>query len=83
MADEGERLDDDGTSFAEEIMFDANLQEFAQRVGIIVGLEAGEKISPDEAYQRIKGLWKQLKQSKRNLRIGEQGGGQSDARQED
>ena len=58
-------------SFAEELVFDANLQEFAARVGLIVSLELGDKISPEEAYSRIKSLWKQLKKSKKHLRIGD------------
>ncbi|WP_346290397.1 DUF7219 family protein [Sphaerothrix gracilis] len=49
------------------LAFNANLQEFAQRVAIICGLETGGKLSPEEAYDEIKGLWKQLKSSKKNL----------------
>ncbi|NJM58593.1 MAG: hypothetical protein HC857_15900, partial [Synechococcales cyanobacterium RU_4_20] len=30
----------------QEILFDANLQEFAQRVGYIASLETGGKLSP-------------------------------------
>jgi len=56
-------------TFAEEMLFDSNLKEFAHRVAIIVGLESGGKISAAEAYDRIKGVWKQLKVSKKSLRI--------------
>ncbi|MFE4104839.1 DUF7219 family protein [Almyronema epifaneia] len=49
------------------LAFNANLQEFAQRVVIICGLETGGKLSPIQAYDEIKGLWKQLKSSKQNL----------------
>ena len=49
------------------LTFNANLQEFAQQVSLICGLETGGKIPPQEAYEQIKGLWKQLKQSKKNL----------------
>ena len=56
----------------ENLVFNANLQEFAQRVSLICGLETGGKVSPDEAYHQIKGLWKQLKNSKKNLGIGEE-----------
>lgn len=52
---------------AEEIIFDANLDEFATRVGLIVGLESNEKMSSEEAYQSIKSLWKKLKKSRKNL----------------
>jgi hypothetical protein len=49
------------------LAFNANLQEFAQRVGLICGLETGGKISSVEAYNDIKKLWKELKASKKNL----------------
>lgn len=48
------------------LLFNANLQEFAQRVGYISNLETGGKISPDDAYEQIKTLWEQLKRSKEN-----------------
>ena len=54
----------------EHLMFDANLQEFAQRTSYICGLETGGKISPEEAYYQIKQLWQQLKDSKQQLGIG-------------
>lgn len=54
----------------ENLIFDANLQEFAQRVGYISNLETGGKLSPEESYQQIKVLWKQLKRSKKALGIG-------------
>lgn len=56
----------------ENLVFNANLQEFAQRVNYLCSLETGGKISPEEAYQQIKDLWKQLKRSKKKLGIGEQ-----------
>lgn len=49
------------------LAFNANLQEFAQRVAFICNLETGGKITSLEAYQQIKALWKELKQSKKNL----------------
>jgi hypothetical protein len=51
----------------ENIAFDANLQEFTNRISIICALETGGKISPIEAYQQIKDLWTDLDQSKKNL----------------
>ena len=51
----------------ENLAFDANLQEFANRVSILCGLETGGKISPVDAYEEIKSLWAQLKRSKENL----------------
>lgn len=51
----------------ENLTFDANLQEFAQRVALICGLENGGKLPPKSAYQQIKDLWQELKLSKENL----------------
>lgn len=51
----------------QNLAFNANLQEFAQRVSLICGLETGGKISSVQAYDDIKKLWKELKTSKKNL----------------
>jgi hypothetical protein len=51
----------------ENLAFDANLQEFTNRISIICALETGGKISPIDAYQRIKDLWTELDKSKQNL----------------
>ncbi len=51
----------------ENLLFDVNLQEFADRVGIICALENGGKIAPAEAYRQIKDLWQALERSKQNL----------------
>jgi hypothetical protein len=57
----------------EGMIFDANLAEFGNRVQIICSLEAGGHLSAEDAFARVKSLWKQLKRSKKNLQIGEQG----------
>jgi hypothetical protein len=54
----------------ENLVFNANLQEFAQQVSYICSLETGGKMTPDDAYERIKSLWKTLKKSKKQLGIG-------------
>ncbi len=51
----------------QKLAFDANLQEFANRISIICALESGGKISSIEAYKQIKQLWADLKISKKNL----------------
>ncbi|MDF5718792.1 MAG: hypothetical protein PUP93_34245 [Rhizonema sp. NSF051] len=56
----------------ENLIFNANLQEFAQKVGYITSLETSGKISPQEAYSQVKLLWKQLKQSKKELNISDE-----------
>lgn len=54
----------------EHLVFNANLQEFTQRVNFICNLETNSKLSPEKAYNQIKALWKQLKSSKKQLGIG-------------
>lgn len=56
----------------ENLVFNANLQEFAQRISFICNLESNGKISSEEAYKQIKSLWKQLKRTKKQLGIGSQ-----------
>jgi hypothetical protein len=56
-----------GTFTPENLMFNANLQEFSHRVSIICSLETGGKISAKEAYLQISELWQQLEISQRNL----------------
>ncbi len=55
----------------ENLVFNANLQEFAQKVSYICNLETSGKVSPQEAYRRIKNLWQELKDSIQNLGIEE------------
>jgi hypothetical protein len=56
----------------ENLVFNANLQEFAQKVGYITSLETSGKLETEDAYKQIKALWKQLKRSKKALLIGEE-----------
>lgn len=51
----------------QRLMFHQNLETFAERVGLIVGLQGNGKISQEEAYAQIKRVWKTLKQSKDDL----------------
>jgi hypothetical protein len=57
----------------ENLVFNSNLQEFTQKVSYICSLETAGKLTPAESYQQIKALWKDLKRSKKLLRIGEPG----------
>lgn len=61
-----------GAFSPKNLVFDANLQEFAQRVSLISGLQTNGKLSPEESYQQIHNLWKQLKRSKKELHVGSQ-----------
>ncbi len=60
----------------EHLAFNANLQEFAQRVATLCSLETAGKIPPEETYKEIKKMWKTLKVSKRNLLADETDGDQ-------
>lgn len=61
-----------GSFTPENLVFNANLQEFAQRVSFLCNLETAGKISAEEAYQQVKELWHQLKESRKELGIGQQ-----------
>jgi hypothetical protein len=54
----------------ERLVFHQNLETFADRVGLIVALQANGKLSQEQAYSRIRKLWKDLKASKDNLLDG-------------
>ncbi len=47
----------------EALVFNANLQEFATRVGYICNLQTLGKVSQEDAYQQINALWEQLQHS--------------------
>ena len=47
--------------YEELTAFERELARFGDKVQLIVGLEVGDKISPEEAYQQIKTMMKELK----------------------
>ncbi|MBW4546384.1 MAG: hypothetical protein KME25_18345 [Symplocastrum torsivum CPER-KK1] len=47
----------------QNLVFNANLQDFSQRVGQISNLQSKGKLSAQEAYELIEVLWKQLEGS--------------------
>ena len=53
------------------LAFDSNLQEFAQKVSFICNLENSGKISPNDAHQQIRALWKELARSHHGLNMEE------------
>jgi hypothetical protein len=53
-----------------QYMFNANLQEFANKVDLLCALQTGDKLSAEDAYAEIRALWKELKLSNKNL-LGE------------
>lgn len=51
----------------ERLAFHQNLEQFADRIGLIVGLQGNGKISQEAAYDEIKKLWSSLRTSKNFL----------------
>jgi sigma54-dependent transcription regulator len=54
----------------ENLVFNANLQEFSNYVSMMAALQTGGKITPEECFAQIKSLWTKLEQSKQQLGIG-------------
>ena len=42
-------------------VFERALARFGDKVGLIAGMEVSNKITPEQAYQEIKELYKELK----------------------
>jgi len=42
--------------------FERALARFGDKVGLLAGMELSDKISPEEAYQQIRTLYKELKE---------------------
>ncbi|QSJ16612.1 hypothetical protein JYQ62_33710 [Nostoc sp. UHCC 0702] len=55
----------------ENFLFNANLQEFSQRISYICNLHTLGKLSSQESYEKIELLWQQLSQSFQALAIDE------------
>ena len=49
-------------------IFERALARFGDKVGLIAGLEIADKISPEDAYQKIKELYKELKKLRKKER---------------
>ncbi|MGK7899839.1 MAG: hypothetical protein AB4352_00220 [Hormoscilla sp.] len=54
----------------ENLVFNANLQEFAQRVSYLSGLATNGKISLEQAFSDIEVLWQRLEDSQKQLGVG-------------
>ena len=51
-------------------IFERALARFGDKVGLIAGLEIADKISPEDAYQQIKELYKELKSLRKQEKSG-------------
>ncbi len=76
MSEESEKIKQDflyptgsyhGKFTPQRMVFNANLQEFAQKISYLCALETNGKITAEETYKEIKSLWKQLKVSRNEL----------------
>jgi hypothetical protein len=54
-----------GSHTPEELVFNANLQEVAQKISILSALHTGGNLSSTQAFEQIEQLWQQLEQSHR------------------
>ncbi|OKH17955.1 hypothetical protein NIES593_22610 [Hydrococcus rivularis NIES-593] len=55
----------------ELLVFNANLQEFTQKVNYICALQTNGKLSAEKAFAELQNLWAQLERSKQGLGIGD------------
>jgi thioester reductase-like protein len=55
----------------ENLVLNANLQEFTQRVGYITALASSGKIPVEQAFAQIETLWQQVEKSKQQLGVGD------------
>jgi len=55
------------STMTDHSQFDQDLRQFANKVGIICGLEAGGKVPPLDAYKQVKKLFKKLKKSRKEM----------------
>jgi hypothetical protein len=56
-----------GSIRPENLVFNANLQEFSQRISLICGLQTSGKLSALESFEQVQTLWQQLEQSRDEL----------------
>lgn len=57
----------------QNLVFDANLQEYAVRIGYISARETSGRLPAVEAFAQVQTLWEQLSQSYELLEIERQG----------
>lgn len=58
-----------GVMRPDNLVFNANLQEFSQRVNFISCLGSNGKLTPTEAFEQIQALWQELEQIEQGLDI--------------
>jgi glutathione peroxidase-family protein len=58
-----------GTFTPNQLMFNANLQEFSQKVTYIVNFETNGQLTAGQAYQELETLWEKIKECRLSLEI--------------
>ena len=58
-----------GSADLSQLAFNANLQEFSQKVSYICAFQTNGKITSEKAYQDLQNLWQQLEQSYHSMMI--------------
>lgn len=56
------------TMYEDLTQFERALARFGDKVGLIAGLEIANKLSPEDAYQQIKELYRELKKLRKKER---------------
>jgi hypothetical protein len=55
--------------YEELSVFERALARFGDKVGLIAGLEIANKMSPEDAYQQIQQLYKELKALRKRRKV--------------
>lgn len=61
-----------GSVKPQNMVFNANFQEFSLRISFLAALQTGGKLSPSAVYEQAKLLWDELEKSKNNLGISDE-----------
>ncbi|MDJ0582099.1 hypothetical protein [Crocosphaera sp.] len=56
-----------GSPTNDTVIFNAKLQEFAQKIGFLANLHSSGKVPSEEAYCQVEYLWRELELTKGNV----------------
>lgn len=56
-----------GSLTNDTVIFNAKLQEFAQKIGFLANLHSSGKVPSEEAYSEVESLWRELELTKGNV----------------
>jgi hypothetical protein len=58
-----------GEQTPQNLIFNAKLQQYAQRIGLIANLQTGGKLTPEEALSQIEALWETFEAGLKTLSL--------------